>query len=176
MHHDAHKQIEEGTWTANTAHDPYACCCAGYLYCCMLCSSLTHAVASAPQPCHQCLCKQPLGAASLAALLMLQGVTNLHCVEHWYITCLQVQKQLLEWYDGVHRVLPWRRNPHSRLIEVPDGAQPAPADLDPQQFAYRVWVSEIMLQQTQVSRPPEKGMGAVSSRSSNCQQHRSVIT
>lgn len=31
-------------------------------------------------------------------------------------------------------------------------AKPAPADLSPQQFAYRVWVSEIMLQQTQVAR------------------------
>jgi A/G-specific adenine glycosylase len=31
-------------------------------------------------------------------------------------------------------------------------AKPAPADLTPQQFAYCVWVSEIMLQQTQVSR------------------------
>lgn len=28
---------------------------------------------------------------------------------------------------------------------------PAPDDLDPQDFAYRVWVSEIMLQQTQVA-------------------------
>lgn len=31
-------------------------------------------------------------------------------------------------------------------------AKPAPADLSPQAFAYYVWVSEIMLQQTQVSR------------------------
>lgn len=31
-------------------------------------------------------------------------------------------------------------------------AKPAPADLTPQQFAYYVWVSEIMLQQTQVAR------------------------
>lgn len=31
-------------------------------------------------------------------------------------------------------------------------AKPAPADLTPQQFAYCVWVSEIMLQQTQVAR------------------------
>jgi A/G-specific adenine glycosylase len=31
-------------------------------------------------------------------------------------------------------------------------AKPAPADLSTQQFAYRVWVSEIMLQQTQVAR------------------------
>ncbi|WIA43873.1 hypothetical protein OEZ86_010286 [Tetradesmus obliquus] len=31
-------------------------------------------------------------------------------------------------------------------------AKPAPAELPPQEFAYYVWVSEIMLQQTQVSR------------------------
>jgi A/G-specific adenine glycosylase len=31
-------------------------------------------------------------------------------------------------------------------------AKPAPADLTPQRFAYCVWVSEIMLQQTQVAR------------------------
>lgn len=31
-------------------------------------------------------------------------------------------------------------------------AKAAPAELSPQEFAYYVWVSEIMLQQTQVSR------------------------
>jgi len=31
-------------------------------------------------------------------------------------------------------------------------AKPASAELSPQEFAYQVWVSEIMLQQTQVSR------------------------
>jgi len=35
---------------------------------------------------------------------------------------------LLEWYDGSHRILPWRENP----------------------TPYRVWISEIMLQQTRV--------------------------
>ena len=85
-----------------------------------------------------------------------------------------IRASLLEWYDRVHRVLPWRRTPHSkRGITVAaaaaapaapnvgqkrsDGgaaplplALPAPASLDPQRFAYYVWVSEIMLQQTQV--------------------------
>ena len=40
----------------------------------------------------------------------------------------QFQKQLLNWYDGHARILPWRD-------------QPTP---------YRVWISEIMLQQTRV--------------------------
>ena len=35
---------------------------------------------------------------------------------------------LLAWYDGSHRILPWRERPE----------------------AYRVWISEIMLQQTRV--------------------------
>lgn len=41
---------------------------------------------------------------------------------------VQFQKKLLEWYDSNARILPWRNNP-------------AP---------YRVWISEIMLQQTRV--------------------------
>ena len=40
----------------------------------------------------------------------------------------QIVKPLLSWYDGHARVLPWRENRHP----------------------YRVWVSEIMLQQTRV--------------------------
>jgi A/G-specific adenine glycosylase len=70
----------------------------------------------------------------------------------------QFRARLLDWYDRGHRVLPWRRNPFSRLEESKDGAatttpRPAPpeSELPPQQFAYRVWVSEIMLQQTQVA-------------------------
>ncbi|KAF5835367.1 hypothetical protein DUNSADRAFT_7494 [Dunaliella salina] len=63
---------------------------------------------------------------------------------------------LLTWYDANHRVLPWRRTPHSRrTAPSPAGPHesehPAPASLDTQQFAYHVWVSEIMLQQTQVT-------------------------
>ncbi|KAI8465044.1 MAG: DNA glycosylase [Monoraphidium minutum] len=73
----------------------------------------------------------------------------------------EVRAKLLGWYDSVHRVLPWRRNPHSRLPAAADGgacaavgggaAEAAPEGLGPQEFAYRVWVSEIMLQQTQVA-------------------------
>ncbi len=47
---------------------------------------------------------------------------------------LSVAERLLDWYDDHHRSLPWRS---------PPGA-PAP---DP----YRVWLSEVMLQQTQVA-------------------------
>ena len=74
----------------------------------------------------------------------------------------------------MHRVLPWRRNQHSKLEQQEQQQQakegkgqqgkaggavagegsgdvkPAPAELPAQEFAYYVWVSEIMLQQTQV--------------------------
>jgi len=49
----------------------------------------------------------------------------------------QVQQSLLNWYDKVKRDLPWRR-----LSETTK-------DIDDR--AYGVWVSEIMLQQTQVA-------------------------
>ncbi|PYE85336.1 A/G-specific adenine glycosylase [Phyllobacterium leguminum] len=46
-------------------------------------------------------------------------------------------RQLLQWYDTHHRLLPWRIAPAQRLAgEVAD--------------PYRVWLSEIMLQQTTV--------------------------
>ncbi|MBI3942638.1 MAG: A/G-specific adenine glycosylase [Chloroflexi bacterium] len=45
---------------------------------------------------------------------------------------------LLDWYDRHQRALPWRRTPAG-----------AWADFDDEAYAYRVWISEIMLQQTQ---------------------------
>ncbi|KAG1670121.1 hypothetical protein FOA52_013697 [Chlamydomonas sp. UWO 241] len=67
----------------------------------------------------------------------------------------QIRSSLLSWYDSVHRVLPWRRTPHSARGDAangePGGVSPASAALEQQQFAYWVWVSEIMLQQTQVA-------------------------
>jgi A/G-specific adenine glycosylase len=51
----------------------------------------------------------------------------------------QIAAPLLAWYDAEARVLPWRAPPGS----------PAPAN-DPA-GPYRVWLSEVMLQQTQVA-------------------------
>ncbi|XP_072275400.1 adenine DNA glycosylase [Pyxicephalus adspersus] len=48
-----------------------------------------------------------------------------------------LRKDLLAWYDRCKRDLPWRRL--------------ASSESDPDRRAYSVWVSEVMLQQTQVS-------------------------
>ncbi|XP_043239904.1 adenine DNA glycosylase-like isoform X2 [Amphibalanus amphitrite] len=50
---------------------------------------------------------------------------------------LQFQQSLLKWYDQNHRSLPWR--------------DIAAKEADSNKKAYAVWVSEIMLQQTQVA-------------------------
>ncbi|KAJ3107273.1 hypothetical protein HDU96_007947 [Phlyctochytrium bullatum] len=64
----------------------------------------------------------------------------------------EIRRNLLDWYDREQRVLPWRTPsaikdgdrvtllPPKQLTEVEQG-----------QRAYEVWVSEIMLQQTQVA-------------------------
>jgi A/G-specific adenine glycosylase len=74
-----------------------------------------------------------------------------------------LQSLLLDWYDANHRVLPWRRNSRSKLA-APAGAGDARgwpttpgtgaplSGLSRADFAYGVWVSELMLQQTQVDR------------------------
>ena len=49
----------------------------------------------------------------------------------------RLRSDLLEWYDGAHRLLPWR-------------SAPSP---------YHVWLSEIMLQQTRVETVLDKGDG-----------------
>ncbi|KAL4424064.1 hypothetical protein ABPG75_001365 [Micractinium tetrahymenae] len=73
----------------------------------------------------------------------------------------QIRSGLLAWYDAHHRILPWRRNPHSKLpaaavaAAAAEGSHPAPADLPQNEFIYYVWVCEIMSQQTQVSRAAE---------------------
>jgi A/G-specific adenine glycosylase len=47
-------------------------------------------------------------------------------------------RDLIDWYDRQHRKMPWRIDPAARLT----GVRPDP---------YRVWISEIMLQQTPVA-------------------------
>ena len=50
---------------------------------------------------------------------------------------VRVRSSLLAWYDKHSRTLPWR----SAALEV----------TDPDVRGYMVWVSEVMLQQTQVN-------------------------
>ncbi|KIJ15472.1 hypothetical protein PAXINDRAFT_133470, partial [Paxillus involutus ATCC 200175] len=61
----------------------------------------------------------------------------------WHVVkCVDaIRKSLLEWYDRIHEVrgMPWRKTYDPSLDK--DGRA---------QRAYEVWVSEIMLQQTQV--------------------------
>lgn len=54
------------------------------------------------------------------------------------LKCMQTAQTLLAWYDANARVLPWRVAPFERA----QGRAPDP---------YRVWLSEIMLQQTTVA-------------------------
>ncbi|MGF1502683.1 MAG: A/G-specific adenine glycosylase [Paracoccaceae bacterium] len=57
------------------------------------------------------------------------------------ITITQIRdlgRALLDWYDRMHRTLPWRVSP----AEARAGGRPDP---------YRIWLSEVMLQQTTVA-------------------------
>ena len=53
-------------------------------------------------------------------------------------TCARLQSALLAWYDRHARAMPWRTGPAARKA----GVRPDP---------YRVWLSEVMLQQTTVA-------------------------
>lgn len=64
----------------------------------------------------------------------------------------KVQNSLLAWYDANHRALPWRRNPHSKASHASNDSHNALMKLPQQAFIYRVWISEVMCQQTQVAR------------------------
>lgn len=78
------------------------------------------------------------------ALRILPRITMSRCY-------LQIQSQLLGWYDKSHRALPWRRNPHTQTAAADDPEHKALLEVPQQQMIYRVWISEIMCQQTQVS-------------------------
>ena len=65
--------------------------------------------------------------------------SDVFCAFHLFDndTLPNLRSDLLEWYDQNHRTLPWRTI--------------AKQEKDPNKRGYAVWVSEIMLQQTQVS-------------------------
>lgn len=65
-------------------------------------------------------------------------MTQAIAIDHQDEAEATIAAALLAWYDRFHRHLPWRLSPS----EIRQGASPDP---------YRVWLSEIMLQQTRVS-------------------------
>ena len=64
----------------------------------------------------------------------------------------RAREDLLRWYDAKHRTLPWRAPPSETQAELARAAASTPAA---DERAYAVWVSEVMLQQTQVERVKE---------------------
>eukprot|EP01025_Chloroclados_australasicus_P021471 TRINITY_DN2259_c0_g1_i2.p1 TRINITY_DN2259_c0_g1~~TRINITY_DN2259_c0_g1_i2.p1 ORF type:complete len:419 (+),score=47.54 TRINITY_DN2259_c0_g1_i2:2-1258(+) len=56
-----------------------------------------------------------------------------------------MRQNLIRWYDTTSRPLPWRRPPPNFNSEIE-----SEQSHEKQQHAYKVWVSEVMLQQTQV--------------------------
>ena len=65
-----------------------------------------------------------------------QAKGNIHSHDFTAGEIQYIRAELLSWYDKNHRQLPWRE----RVSEK-----------DPNKRAYAVWVSEVMLQQTQVA-------------------------
>lgn len=57
--------------------------------------------------------------------------------------CLQIRSSLLSWYDENHRVLPWRRNYHSRIAESTTEESGVSSAMPQQQFMYGIWISEV---------------------------------
>ncbi|TPX61084.1 hypothetical protein PhCBS80983_g01329 [Powellomyces hirtus] len=61
----------------------------------------------------------------------------------------QLRAALLRWYDQEQREMPWRTPCGTKAVEVL--AREGPVEAVEGQRAYEVWISEIMLQQTQVA-------------------------
>ena len=57
----------------------------------------------------------------------------------------QIRRGLLKWYDEHHRVLPWRRNFHSKRPSQEGDLPGAPPDLPLDEFMYYVMVCEVSL-------------------------------
>ena len=55
----------------------------------------------------------------------------------------QIRQGLLQWYDENHRVLPWRRNFHSKRASQEGDLPGAPLDLPLDEFMYYVMVCEV---------------------------------
>lgn len=76
------------------------------------------------------------------------GATKVRQFEDTYLhvpTITQIRRSLLEWYDEHHRVLPWRRNYHSKRLSREDDPSGAPLDLPLDVFMYYVMVCEVCI-------------------------------
>ncbi|XP_008824547.2 adenine DNA glycosylase-like, partial [Nannospalax galili] len=80
----------------------------------------------------------PAGLAKQKDEELLQASVSPYHLFRDIAEVIAFRKNLLSWYDQEKRDLPWRR----RVAEE--------ANLD--RRAYAVWVSEVMLQQTQVAK------------------------
>ena len=73
-----------------------------------------------------------------------KALDTVDCLQHnlTEAACNSIRTALLSWYDSNARVLPWRSaaDPSSESYQA-----------DPSTRGYMVWVSEVMLQQTQVA-------------------------
>ncbi|KAJ1972566.1 hypothetical protein H4R35_004605 [Dimargaris xerosporica] len=103
-------------------------------------STATRRLVKAPKPAPSATPESPTASTQLA----VAHATTFHQFPA-ASTTRKVQVALLEWYARNQRRLPWRIPYDPALASL--GTQPRP--IDPQR-AYSVWVSEIMLQQTQV--------------------------
>ena len=79
----------------------------------------------------------------IARSVMRQFKNPLPPAKHPALCCMQIRQALLSWYDVNHRVLPWRRNPHSKRVLADPAYVCPPAGLPLNEFIYYVWVCEV---------------------------------
>lgn len=78
-----------------------------------------------------------------------------HCLEYHFFSPKErefLQKELVQWYRNARRRLPWRGDnaPFCDAVEFPTDPTKEWSALPLEIRAYRIWISEIMLQQTRV--------------------------
>ncbi|XP_077190082.1 adenine DNA glycosylase isoform X2 [Paroedura picta] len=84
--------------------------------------------------------QQKLPRKSEESVMLYKGIPSQQSSFHTFSSTVEIEvfrKRLLAWYNNCKRDLPWRKL--------------AAAEADADRRAYAVWVSEVMLQQTQVA-------------------------
>eukprot|EP00050_Salpingoeca_kvevrii_P018139 m.71139 g.71139 ORF g.71139 m.71139 type:complete len:482 (+) comp7921_c0_seq1:112-1557(+) len=74
------------------------------------------------------------------------------CQRHrlWPRECAVLRRELLKWFETHRRPLPWRLST-AKALEAAQSQDAATAAVTLSDAAYRVWVSEIMCQQTRIA-------------------------